>query len=111
MAKTASRHLNSYLVESYWPGVSASQVAAMAGRATDAATKLTSRGVEIRYRSALLVSQDEVTFCLFEATSQASVSEACRAASLPFDRILHVVEIKSGTMPPSPDTEPLSGRP
>jgi uncharacterized protein DUF4242 len=93
--------MNSYLVEGYWPGVSASHVAAMAGRARDEATKLAGRGVEIRYRSALLVSKDEVTFCLFEATSEAAVAETCRAASLPFDRILHVVEIKDAMMPTS----------
>jgi hypothetical protein len=55
----------------------------------------------------MLVSKDEVTFCLFEATSEATVAETCRAASLPFDRILHVVEIKTATVPPSRTRQPF----
>lgn len=92
-----SARLNSYLVESYWPGVNESRVLAITRRARQAAVALSSQGTEIRYRTALLVTEDEVAFCLFDAGSAATVAEACRQAQLPFDRIKQVLQIEGAT--------------
>ncbi len=86
----------SYLVECYWPGVSESRVMVTARRAQQAAEELSEQGSEITYRSAFLVPDDEVAFCLFDARSPGAVEEACRRAELPFDRILPVTPIDLG---------------
>ncbi len=87
--------LNRYLVETYWPGVTESQLAVTTRRASDAAVMLTTQGSEIRCVNAMLISKDEVSFCLFEARSERTVAEACRDAGLRFDRILQVVQIEA----------------
>ena len=86
----------SYLVECYWPGVTESRVMVTARRARQAAEELSEHGREITYRSAFLVPDDEVAFCLFDASSPAVVEEACRRADIPFDRILPVTPIDVG---------------
>ena len=88
-----SGSLQSFLVECYWPGVTEARAAASARRAQAAAVGLTSEGTEIAYRSAFIVPDDEVAFCLFEAASASAVEEACRRAKLPFDRILRITQI------------------
>ncbi len=90
--------LNRYLVETYWPGVTESQLAATTRRASNAAVMLTTQGTEIRCVHAMLVSKDEVSFCLFEADSEHTVAEACNDAGLRFDRILHVIQIETPLM-------------
>jgi len=67
-----------------------------ARRAQQAAEELSEQGSEITYRSAFLVPDDEVAFCLFDAGSRGAVEEACRRAELPLDRILPVTPIDLG---------------
>ena len=93
MSQTRPAPPRSYLVECYWPGVTESRVIVIARRAQEAAEKLSEQGSEIIYRSAFLVPDDEVAFCLFDASSPGAVEEACRRAELPFDRILPVTPI------------------
>ena len=95
MTGTDQSPLNRYLVETYWPGVTESQLVAATRRAANAAVNLTAQGSEIRCMNAMLVSKDEVSFCVFEARSERTVAEACRDAELRFDRILQVVQIDS----------------
>jgi len=95
MAGSEQAPLNRYLVETYWPGVTESQLAVTTRRASDAAAMLRTQGAEIRCLNAMLVSKDEVSFCLFEARSDGTVAEACRDAGLLFDRILQVVQIEA----------------
>jgi len=85
--------LRSYLVESYWPGVTEPGVIVTMRRARQAAEELTGPGSRIRYVTSYLVTQDEVAFSLFDATSVSMVEEACRQAELPFDRIVAIVQI------------------
>ena len=88
--------LRSYLVESYWPGVTEPGVIVAMRRARQAAEELTGPGSEIKYVTSYLVSEDEVAFCVFDATSVLTIEKACRQADLPFDRIVAVVEIDAG---------------
>jgi len=97
--KTGPAAPSTYLVEAYWPGLTESDLTLTAHRAERAAEQLTRQGTEISYRSAFLMAQDEVAFCLFEARSQAVVEEVCRRAGLPFDRILAVLPIQPLTNP------------
>ncbi len=96
MAKTPPTPLRSFLVECYWPGLTESGVMVTARRAQEAAEKLNEQGKQISYRSAFLVPDDEVAFCLFDASSVGTVEEACHRAELPFDRILSVTPINLG---------------
>jgi Protein of unknown function (DUF4242) len=89
--------LRSYLVESYWPGVTEPGVSMTMRRARQAAEELSGPDSEIRYMTSYLVSKDEVAFCLFDATSVSLVEEACRRAELPFDRIVAIVQIDAGS--------------
>ncbi|HEX6351244.1 MAG TPA: nickel-binding protein [Candidatus Dormibacteraeota bacterium] len=80
----------SYLVECYWPGLTEARAASSTRRAEQAAAQLAAGGAEIAYRSAIIVPEDEVALCLFEAASPSDVAEVCRRAGLPYDRILQV---------------------
>ena len=83
----------SFLVESYWPGITESQALAMGLRARDVAAESRRTGQEIRFVASYLVATDEATLCLFEAGSLAVVEENCRRAELPYERIVPVVPI------------------
>ena len=93
MRKDQPADQRSYLVESYWPGVTEPGFNLTMRRARQAAEQLTGPDSEIRYVTSYLVSKDEVAFCVFDATSVSMVEEACRQAELPFDRIVAIVQI------------------
>jgi hypothetical protein len=93
MHETRSDEPGRYLVECYWPGVTESELATVARRVEAAAQRLSREGSEVTYLTGLLVPEDEVALCLFEAGSSANVEEACRQGGLPFDRILSVAVI------------------
>jgi hypothetical protein len=93
MQKTRSHEPGRHLVECYWPGVTESELATITRRVEAAAQRLSREGSEVRYLTGLLVPEDEVALCLFEAGSSATVEEACRRGGLPFDRILSVAVI------------------
>ncbi len=93
MPREQPADLRRYLVESYWPGVTEPGVIVAMRRARQAAEELGGPGSEIRYVTSYLVSEDEVAFCLFDATSVSTVEEACHRAELPLDRIVAIVQI------------------
>ncbi len=93
MPTSRNAGLQSYLVETYWPGVTASRWKASASRARLAAAALRSQGSGIEIETLLLVTQDEVAFFLFNADSSDLVAEACRRARVACDRILPVVRL------------------
>lgn len=83
----------SFLVESYWPGITEAEALARGLRAREAAAESSRVGQEIRFVASYLVGVDEATLSLFEAGSMAIVEETCRRAELPFERIVSVVPI------------------
>jgi hypothetical protein len=82
----------SYLVECYWPGVSAEKVAAAVRRAEAAAHELRSQGREFRFLGSLLVLVDETVFCLFDG-DEADVRTVSERAGMPFERVLESLRI------------------
>jgi hypothetical protein len=82
----------SYLVECYWPGVSAVELAAVAGRAQEAARELRRQGRELRFLSSILIPSDETIFCFFEG-DEADVRLASERAGVPYERVLESVRI------------------
>lgn len=77
-----------FVVERYLPGISAEELRAVAERLGAAAANLSARGKEIRYLGSTFVPEEESCFCRFEASSVRVVRDACRAAEVPYARIL-----------------------
>ena len=76
-----------FLVESYWPGVSVERLEEELERVAAAADAMRAEGHRIEYRSCTLMPEDEVVLCLFDAESAAEVAELAARADLPSDRI------------------------
>lgn len=81
-----------YLVELYLPG-GASDCAGVATRARTAAEAMASEGIPIRFVRSILVPDDEICFCLYEAPSAQAVTEAATRAALVFERIVGAVHV------------------
>jgi hypothetical protein len=82
-----ARH-SMYLVERYWPAVTAEQVREALARL--AAVAAPDRDTA-RHLGSVLVPADECVFSLFLARSSAAVAAANRAAGVPFDRVAPAV--------------------
>ncbi len=82
----------SYLVECYWPGISAEQLAAAARRAQQAAVDLRRQGRALRFLGSILVPADEIVFCLFDG-AEADVRTVSEQAGVPYERVLESVRI------------------
>jgi len=81
-----------YLVECYWPGVSADKVAAAVERAEQAASELRSHGRPVHVLGSILVPADETVFCFFDG-QEADVRAVSEKAGVPFERILESLRI------------------
>jgi Protein of unknown function (DUF4242) len=84
-----------YLVECYWPGVSAGKVAAAVERAEQAAGELRSHGRSVHVLGSILVPADETVFCLFDG-EEADVRAVSEKAGVPFERVLESLCIGCG---------------
>lgn len=89
---SGSERVASYLVETYVPRGREGELEAAAGRACDAATRLTEEGRQIRFLRSTFVPDDELCFLIFEAESQALVAEAAARAEIEYERIVEAVE-------------------
>jgi len=92
---SADDQLRGYLVECYWPGVSAEKLAAAVERAEQAADELRSQGRSLRFLGSILVPADEIVFCLFDG-EEADVRAVSEKAGVPFERILESLRIGGG---------------
>jgi hypothetical protein len=77
--------MTTYLVECYWPGVAASDVAAALERAT---TDADAHGVD-----SILVPEDEIVLCVFEGPSADAVLEASRRSGFPSERVTRSIHL------------------
>jgi Protein of unknown function (DUF4242) len=89
--------VRTFLVEHYWPGVTAEQFADAADRVRTSADQLAANSEPIRYLHSTLVPEDEAAFCVFEAASESLVEEAYRRAGVRFERVVAAVETVSGS--------------
>jgi hypothetical protein len=81
-ARLYGRAVHGYLVERYWPGLSADEV-------REACLRLTaSDGPATTFRGAVVVPGDETVFFQFTAISGAEVIAACASAGLRCDRLV-----------------------
>lgn len=82
-----------YLVEHYLPGATPEGFRATAVRLRSVAATMTSDGLPIRYRQAILVPSDEAAFCMFEAASMDVIAQLYSRAGIAFDRIVDALEV------------------
>lgn len=84
---------NLYLVERYWPGVTA-EVAVDAAATLDAATALADdANRRVRHLRSGLVPADEVVWSMLEADSEAAVIAVTTLARYPVDRISQTIVV------------------
>ena len=77
--------MTTYLVECYWPGVAASDVAAALARATTDA--------DAHCVDSILVPEDEIVLCVFEGPSADVVLEASRRSGFPSERVTRSIHV------------------
>jgi hypothetical protein len=83
-----------YLVECYWPGVSAERVAAAVERSEQAAGELRSHGRPLHFTGSILVPADETVFGLFDG-EEADARAVSDKAGVPYERILESLRIEA----------------
>ena len=76
-----------YLVESYWPGVTREAVDEAIGRAHAAAAEISRTGRHVRLVHSTFVADDEAVLSIFEAVSEEAAREASEEAGLSVARI------------------------
>jgi hypothetical protein len=81
-----------FLVEHYWPGVTAEAFKHAADLVRASAETLEG----IRFLHSTLVPEDEAAFCVFAAASPNVVAEAYRLAGVPYERILNALDVSGG---------------
>jgi hypothetical protein len=80
-----------YLVESYLPDISVTDLKSAAARASEVSAELRSEGRNVEYEGAILVPVDDVVFHLFTSSSEDTVREASRRAAVSFERVVESV--------------------
>jgi hypothetical protein len=84
---------STYLVEHYWPGITAETFRSAAERVRAAAEAMARDGAPIRFRHSTMVLADEAAFCVFDATSVELIAQLYARAGVPFERIVAALEI------------------
>jgi hypothetical protein len=83
-----------YLVEWYRPALTAAPLGDTAARLEEGAATVSHEGASVQLLMTLAVPDDEVLFGVFAADSAQSVSEACRRAGLPAERLTNAVDAR-----------------
>jgi len=90
-APVEHRTLSTFVVESYWPGVTAASLHAAVIAVGRAAAAMGCQGIRIRYMGSTLVPADETVFCFVEAVERQDVVDLSDRAGLRSDRIIEAV--------------------
>ena len=88
-----AREATTYLVEQYWPGVTAEAFRSAIARLRSTSRAMARGGAPIRYLHSTLVPADEAVFCVLSAASPDLIEQLYTRAQMPFDRILAAVEL------------------
>jgi hypothetical protein len=83
------RMTQAYLVECFWPGVSEGRVA----RAVRQLAATGAAGDVVVWVDSILVPDDEIVLCLFEARSAEAVRASADRAGLPAERIVACIQV------------------
>jgi hypothetical protein len=94
-----------YLVEWYMPELTAAQLDVTAARLEECAATMFGGGSPVQLLMTLAVPDDEVVFGVFAAGSAQAVSEACRRARVPAERLTNAWTLASlASRRQTPDT-------
>lgn len=85
--EASAPRLQSYLVEHYRPGLSATELEQAARRVHEVIGELERNGVPVRFRHATIVVADESFLCVVEAASEELVQTAYARANVTYERI------------------------
>jgi len=91
-----------YLLESYLPGLSETDLADLVERLNDAADALSEDGLRVRYLRSTYVPEDETCFHYVEASTTSAAERFAQRAELSFDRIL---EARNGAVSSASDVK------
>jgi|GEM_PF-5367283 hypothetical protein len=83
-----------FVVERYAPGLTLEAVSMDERRVRRAAAAMTRAGRPVRYVGSIVIAAEETAFSVFEADDAESVAEANRRASVSFDRVVPIVELR-----------------
>jgi hypothetical protein len=83
-----------YLVEWYWPDLTATQLDHTVARLERCAAEICGQGSSVQLLMTLSVPTDEVLFGVFGAGSAEAVSEVCRRAGIPAERLTKAVDTR-----------------
>jgi hypothetical protein len=81
-----------YLVEHYWPGVTAEAFSAATRRIRSAVAAMARGGAPIRHLHSTMVPTDEAAFCVFAAASADLIEQLYTRADVRFERIVVALE-------------------
>jgi hypothetical protein len=84
------------MVECFWPGATAPDVAEAAARLDEASAAMAAEGGEVRRTVTTFVPEEETVLWLFDADGEASLRALARRADVRFDRVLAVVSSGQG---------------
>ena len=83
-----------YLVEWYRPELTTGQLDRTAAKLEDCAAAMREEGSSVRLLMTLAVPTDEVLYGVFAAPSAKTVSETCRRAGIPAERLTKAVDAR-----------------
>src|SRR6266481_2102491 len=81
-----------YLVEHYWPGITAETFLSAAKRVKTTAEAMARDGTPIRWLHSTMVPADEAAFCVFAAASADLIEQLYARAGVRFERIVAALE-------------------
>ena len=82
-----------YLVEHYWPGITAEAFRSAVARLRSTSAAMVRGGVAIRCLHSTMVPADEAAFCVFAAGSSELIEQLYHRAGITFDRIVVSLEV------------------
>lgn len=82
-----------YLVEHYWPGITAEAFRSATERVRATARAMARSGAPIRYLHSTMVPADEAAFCVLTAASPELIEQLYARAGIRFDRIVAAVQM------------------
>jgi hypothetical protein len=82
-----------YLVERYWPGVTAGLLRQALERCRQVIEEMKGQGTDIRDISCTLIPGEEVVFSLYEGPSALVIRQLNERADVPVSRIVEAIEV------------------
>jgi hypothetical protein len=82
-----------YLVERYWPGVTAERLLRALKRGRQVMEQMNREGTPVRDISCTLIPSEEVVFSVYEGPSAAVVRQLNERAGIPVSRIVEAIAV------------------